>query len=263
VNRRDRAWSLETVHGVEVVRCPALDPSGRFGHAFSTRVGGGVCGAGSDPLGGGPESFERRFRERVMEAAGLGRRPPILLEQVHGAQVATGLGMAGRPRADGFLVSSFRPDRIAGIRTADCFPVLVVDPEAGIGTALHAGWRGAAAGILSNGVKAMVDRGADPGTMTAAIGPGIGSCCFLVGPEVAEALPNAEVSKTDSGLFLDLASGIRAELAGLGLSPGRIHTAPWCTCCEPEKFFSYRRDGDPTGRMLTVLGVTRAPGAPP
>jgi YfiH family protein len=254
VSDRDRSWSLEVINGFEVARCAALDSSGLFRHRFSTRVGGGSCGAGDHLEGVAPLDDVVAYRAGVVQAAGLNGLP-VLLQQVHGNRLVT-LHDANRyEQADGLLLTAHDVGQVAGIRTADCFPVLMVDPAAGLGAALHAGWRGAAAGIVTKAVRAMEDRGGDVSRMVAAAGPGIGSCCFKVGPEVVEALPGAKTTIGTEGCYLDLASGILNELIGAGMQADNIHLSPWCTFCENDRFYSFRRDGKSAGRMLTVLGV--------
>ncbi len=261
MNTRDRFWSLEVINGVEVARCTALDSSGRFLHAFSTCGGGGAAGAGDHLAGTVPTADVVDFRRRVVQAAGL-EGLPVLLEQVHGDRLVVMSATNRHEQGDGFLLTSDDGGRVAGIRTADCFPVLLVDAGAGLGAAVHAGWRGTAAGILKKTVGAMSGRGGDVGRMVAAVGPGIGSCCFQVGSEVAEALPDAKATFGADGCFLDLASGIEGDLIGAGIQPRNIHRSPGCTCCENDRFYSYRRDGKSAGRMLAVLGVAGYPYTP-
>ena len=134
------------------------------------------------------------------------------------------------------------------VRTADCFPILLADPETRAVAAIHAGWRGTAAGV----VRASLDRmrtefGTDPKNVFAAIGPGIGGCCYEVGVEVAR-----QFGMTAAG-NLDLAVEYKKQLIVAGLQPDRIERVGGCTFCHPAQFFSWRRDHDRAGRMISFI----------
>jgi hypothetical protein len=134
------------------------------------------------------------------------------------------------------------------VRTADCFPILLADPETRAVAAIHAGWRGTAAGV----VRASLDRmrtefGTDPKNVFAAIGPGIGGCCYEVGVEVAR-----QFGMTAAG-NLDLAVENKKQLIVAGLQPDRIERVGGCTFCHPAQFFSWRRDHDRAGRMISFI----------
>jgi copper oxidase (laccase) domain-containing protein len=107
---------------------------------------------------------------------------------------------------------------------------------------LHAGWRGLAGGILAEGVARL--RGLGAGRIAAAIGPGAGPCCYEVGPEVHAALGT-------SGRTVDLKAIARTQLEDAGVA--EVHDAGLCTMCDPEAFFSHRRDGGVTGRQAGVV----------
>ena len=136
------------------------------------------------------------------------------------------------------------------VRTADCFPILLADPETRAVAAIHAGWRGTAAGV----VRASLDRmrtefGTDPKNVFAAIGPGIGGCCYEVGVEVAR-----QFGMTAAG-NLDLAVENKKQLIAAGCQPDRIERVGGCTFCHPAQFFSWRRDHDCAGRMISFIRV--------
>lgn len=145
------------------------------------------------------------------------------------------------------------------VRTADCLPLLLADPQTGICAAVHAGWRGTAAGIAKQAVEQMRAHGSIPGRILAALGPCIGACCFAIGDEVADAL--SRVSKhpehirqhKDGGYAADLALINREHLLSSGLKNENIEMLNRCTCCHPELFFSYRRDGAKSGRQLALV----------
>src|SRR5207249_4464730 len=138
-----------------------------------------------------------------------------------------------------------------GVKTADCLPILLVDERRRAVGAVHAGWRGAVARIAHKTVDAMAARWSSrPEDLHAAIGPGIGPCCFEVGPEVALqfGLP-AERNR------IDLPDAVRRQLLDAGLDSRRIYTAGLCTVCHADEFHSFRRDREKAGRMFSVIGV--------
>ena len=154
---------------------------------------------------------------------------------------------------------------LAGVKTADCVPILLGDPGTGAFAAVHAGWRG----TLGQAVLAAVERlakefDAQPEELRAAIGASAGPCCYEVGSEVIEAFtkqfPNAEklFTPTRPGhALVDLLSANRDLLQSVGLRPERIHVAPICTMCSTDLFFSYRKEKSvhgKVGRLMAVVG---------
>ncbi len=231
-------WYLARGDGIRVARCRLLDECGGFGHGFSCRDGGGV----DKPAA-------------VLAAAGLSGRQLRILHQVHGARVVCSGADGGIPEADGFLVRRNPAGPVAGIGTADCVPVLLADPVSGHGAAVHSGWKGTAAGIAPLAVALLAGRGVRPAELKAALGPAIGGCCYQVGSEVVRAIGGVGVENRGGEYRLDLREAIRMQLEAAGVPAERISIAPWCTCCENGLFFSWRRDGDAAGRMLSVLGA--------
>jgi len=139
---------------------------------------------------------------------------------------------------------------VIAIKTADCIPILLVDERRRAVAAVHAGWRGTVAGIAAGAVEAMRRRfGTDPRDVHAAIGPGIGKCCFEVGPEVA-----AEFGERGRA-HIDLAAANRGRLLEAGVTPERIYTSNLCTKCRAEEFHSFRRDGAAAGRLYSFAGI--------
>ncbi len=141
------------------------------------------------------------------------------------------------------------PGHLAGIKTADCMPILLVDEEHRSGC-VHAGWRGTVSGIARAALGRMREEfGTRPALVHAAIGPGIGKCCYEVGPEVAVQFGATGRAK------IDLAEANRRLLLEAGVPGAQIHAAGLCTMCGVEDFHSYRRDKERAGRMLSVVGV--------
>jgi len=170
------------------------------------------------------------------------------LKQIHSAAtfVAREAGCVGEGDA---LVTQAQGVAVS-VRTADCFPILLADPETRAVAAIHAGWRGTAAGVVRSSLDRMRSEfGTDPGNVYAAIGPGIGPCCYEVGIEVAQQFGMHEAGN------LDLAVENKNQLIAAGLQPDRIELVEDCTFCRPTQFFSWRRDRDRAGRMISFIRV--------
>jgi YfiH family protein len=207
----------------------------------------------------GPAGWETRegARRRVAEAlAGAGRL--FLLKQVHGAAVHAA-PWDGSPEGDAGTAD--RPGLIVGIETADCLPILLVDPRRRAVAAVHAGWRGTAAGVVRAAVAALASAGSDPGELIAALGPGIGPCCYEVGDEL-----RAAFGPGGDGFFrpgprgrphLDVRAASERQLSDAGLTADRIHHVGDCTFCRPDLYHSYRREGPGGGRMVSYVGWAR------
>ncbi len=224
------------------MRVPALEAVPGLVHGFERRR-----------PGPGVESRDET-RERVASAlADDGRLH--LLKQVHGATVVEA-PFEGRPEADAQLTG--RPGALLGIETADCLPVLLVDPERRLVAAVHAGWRGTAAGVVGAAVRALVAQGARREGLVAALGPGIGPCCYEVGDELRAAFGREGARFFRAGPLgrshLDLRAANAAALERAGLRPERIHHVADCTFCRPGLYHSYRRDGPDAGRMISYIG---------
>ncbi len=237
-------------------------------HAFSTRAGGVSEGAFSSlnlgrSVGDDPERVEENGR-RFARELGLAPGQLISANQVHGDRLfeieAAGTGSRmPDPVGDGDgLFTRVRGTALC-IRTADCVPVLIFAPDVGAIAAVHAGWRGTELAIAARAVEKLHQRyGAAPRKMTAAIGPSIRRCCYEVGEDLAgrfRARFGEEVIAAGQKPKLDLALANRKVLAEAGLELERIETVPHCTCCQPELFFSHRRDQGKSGRHLSLLAL--------
>jgi polyphenol oxidase len=177
-------------------------------------------------------------------------------KQIHSDQVlvATQTGHLGA----GDAIISKRPGVTIAIRTADCLPILIVDPRTRAVAAVHAGWRGVVAEIAPKAVEAMRrEFGSRPEDLEIAIGPGIGPCCFEVGPEVADQFRAFFPERNDlhARTKLDLAETVSRQLRRNGVTVSQISTSGLCSCCKPKLFESYRRDREGAGRMVAAVGV--------
>jgi YfiH family protein len=202
----------------------------------------------------GPRAAAREAAQRAFGRDG----EVFFLRQVHGNRVATP-PWSDAPDADASMTAE--PGALLAIETADCLPVLIVDPEQRRVAAAHAGWRGTVARVAQAAVRALVDSGSDPSRLQVALGPSIGPCCYEVGPEVEQAFGPSGArffAKGDSGRsHLDVTAANRDQLVEVGVPAASIVTVKACTRCDAERFFSYRRDGANAGRMISVVGFSR------
>lgn len=173
------------------------------------------------------------------------------LKQVHSnvSLVAHKSGCVG----EGDALVTNQPGVAVSVRTADCFPILLVDAQTRAIAAIHAGWRGTATDVVRTSLDRMRrEFGTDPVNVYAAIGPGIGRCCYEVGVEVARQFGMPQAGK------LDLAVENSNQLIAAGLAPDRIEVVGGCTFCHPAQFFSWRRDREKAGRMISFICVPAA-----
>ena len=242
-----------------------------FINAFSTRAGGCSPFPESDlNLGGFAEDSAANIRENRRRFLSLfeGRWSLALVWQEHGADVCVVREGDVLPdarheeRCD--ALTTARPRVLVGVKTADCVPVLLGDTATGACAAVHAGWRGAAAGIVG---VALARMGREFGTraadVVAAFGPAALGCCYEVGPEVVEIF-NTRLAEDAPAIFkptsegralVDLHEANRRQLTRAGVSRENIHPAPFCTMCRTDLFFSYRREKKLHGRTGRLLGV--------
>lgn len=146
---------------------------------------------------------------------------------------------------------------LVGVKTADCIPILLVDERHRAVAAVHAGWRGTVARIAQKAMGRMSERwGADARYLHAAIGPGIGACCYEVGPEVSAQFAEFFPERDDLGqrTKIDLVEANRRQLIEAGVPGERIYAANLCTFCDPQ-FYSFRREGEAAGRMISFIGI--------
>jgi hypothetical protein len=245
-----------------MLRVPGWEKVQGLVHGFFGRKGGASGGAYaslnlSSRVGDDPAAVARNRMLVEQSAKGL---TLVGMRQVHGTEVVRvcePLQTAGP--ADGMYTT------VGGlglaVLSADCVPVLMVAPAARVAVAIHAGWRGTAAGVVPGAVKAVCgDLGLRPADLRIALGPAIGACCYeverAIGDELTDrwgAMPEAWHPAGSHGR-LDLRAANRAMLVGLGVPEDRVELVGSCTSCEPERFFSHRRSGGRTGRQLSFVG---------
>ncbi len=294
---------------VEVVQVPAWQRYPWLLHGFSTRTGGRTHvyrpsqRAGELNLGfTASDAAETVSLNRTLfiEALGKLHAPPlkrkgataiplVCLKQIHSSlihRVDAAACSPGKPlRGDGFMTDD--PGVLLAIQTADCIPVLIADRRRKAVAAFHAGWRGTLKRIVETGVGRMrLEFGSRPEDLIAAIGPGIGACCYAVGEEVRGEFESqfmyastlfSEVYDADAvkqkypmlfltarapghsdlgpSMHLDLMEANRRQLLDAGLKPAAIHVTGECTSCRTDRYFSHRAEHGFTGRMLSAIGL--------
>jgi len=191
--------------------------------------------------------------------------PPDIhrIRQIHSAVVLETPSAEGEGAREGDGLVTNEPGVVVGIRTADCIPVLLADPATHAVAAVHAGWRGSAQNIVAVAVNELLTRyGTRAQDLHAAIGPGIGVCCYEVSPEVAHQFGSwiPQYSAAVSPMRIDLArvNAIQLSLAGVT----NIWTAGECTFCNADRYFSFRREKEKAGRMTSFIGSLK-PAPPP
>ena len=213
-------------------------------HGFSTRAADDFSSLDRDHLEWGhrriPLAMLRQVHSdclHVVRPASRGEQPSELLE--------------------GDALLSGEAGVLLGVRTADCLPLLLLDPRAKVVAAVHAGWRGSAKQIGAKAVEKLREEfGTRPEDIEVLIGPGIGPCCYEVGAEVAAHFEGA-VNRREGRVYLDLEAANKTQFRDAGVPEEQIHAAEMCTGCLSERFYSYRREGVQAGRMLAVVGIRR------
>ena len=248
--------------GIDVLVSTELEERGFLG-AFTERAGGVSAEPfGSLNLGGGtgddPEAVVRN-RRRTAQALGIGSFS--LLRQVHGTTLvpvadpaASGFADPEGPSPEGDAAVARGRGLPVAILTADCVPIALASGSEGSTVAVHAGWRGLAAGLIDRAIE-VFER---PAGVVAAIGPAIGPCHYEVGEEVARAVHDGTgglvpPERRDGRLYLDLPGTVEARLRAAGVPT--VDRALECTACESARFFSHRRDGV-TGRQALILSTS-------
>ncbi|MGB7191319.1 MAG: peptidoglycan editing factor PgeF [Acidobacteriaceae bacterium] len=285
---------------VEVLRSPLFAQIPWLLGGFSARSGGvssvynpgqraGALNLGFTPADSRENVLENR-RRFYREVTGDPDFPAVTLRQVHSSLIrrvtaSDAVPAEARLKGDGLLTS--RPGLLLAIQTADCIPVLIADRKNRAVAAFHAGWRGTLKRIVESGVGRMrLEFGSKPQDLVAAIGPGIGQCCYSVGEEVRseflsqfayapelfrdvydsdpvrEKYPLLFLTARAPGhsnigpsLHLDLAEANRRQLLDAGLSPEAISVQAHCTSCRTGLYFSHRAEHGHTGRMISAIGI--------
>ena len=247
---------------VSILQSKLLTEAGFAVHGFTRRTGGVSEGPyASLNLGFDIGDAEENVREnlRRLQAAVGTDLPLARVKQVHGAAIADieAARLAAwddTPKIEADAVIS-DGTTVKAVQTADCVPILLACPESRITAAVHAGWRGASAGIVRNVLRRMTEMGARTDLMIAALGPAIGFPCYEVDEDVGKRfIESADPKpKTPGKFLLDLLNAVEVDLIIGGISTDRIERVGGCTHCLPEELFSYRQSGGSCGRMLGFI----------
>lgn len=286
LNSKD--WTERTQRGVTVAQAGAFNRLPWLVHGFSMR-GGGVSEIDDEKvLNLGAVEWDKREnvdenRKRFQAAVGASDLSFVSLHQIHSDVVRIFDATPGK-QCKGDALATSRKGLLLGVRTADCSPVLVVDPKKRVVAAIHAGWRGTLSRIVVKTIGQMqMEFKSDPKDMLAAIGPTIGGCCYEVGTEVAadfsakfsnaseffdelrtgdEPNPLQWLNMMPPGhqpppkkVLLDLKKANKAQLIEAGVLERNIYVSELCTSCDVDRLFSYRKEGAMSGRLLSVVGI--------
>jgi len=301
---KTESWILRRTRGLQILEAPQLAQFNWLVHGFSTRPGGASELKANREDGQASEKIlnlgftDWDTRDRVLKnrqdffaALKASKMRVVALRQVHSdiVQVVNSSNpepSGDAPKGDALITSE--PGFLLVVQTADCVPILLADKKRRAVAAIHAGWRGTLQRIAQKALGRMqMEFGTGPQDVIAALGPGIGQCCFEVGPEVVAefAAKFPEASEWFKGPFdslargdndpnwlpwltmrppghqlpeprahLDLIAANRAILTNAGVSPGNISSSRFCTACRTDLFFSYRRERI-TGRMMAAIGI--------
>ena len=262
-------WPLRQVNELTLVLSPLLAGIEGLTHAFTTRLGA----ASPEPLDwfnlgrhwNTEESRQDAMQNRKILCDALNLDAAKLV--VPGQQHTTNIFIADQKTEPGQQLQSFDGvlTKVAAqpllLHFADCVPVMIFDRKQRVLCVMHAGWRGTAGGIVSKGVKLVMEQfGARAGDICAAVGPAIGSCCYETGADVAESL-SATVSNAkpliewkNNKPYPDLKALNAMQLLELGV--GDVDVSDWCTACRPDLFYSHRQSGGQTGRQGALACMT-------
>ncbi|HEY6944940.1 MAG TPA: peptidoglycan editing factor PgeF [Candidatus Acidoferrum sp.] len=283
-----KGWSERQAGSLRILQADALTKIPWLVHGFSTRPGGVSGLAGENVLSLGFAEWDTKEnvlenRRRFQSALGADALALCGLSQIHSDVVHLFEAAPPAPRR-GDASATNRSGLLLAVQTADCVPILLVDPKNRAVAAVHAGWRGTLKRIVTKAIgKMQMQFGTKPEDMLSAIGPSIGGCCYEVGTEVASEFrsqfPNAadwfdELRTGDEPnplqwlnmappghqpppkkVLLDLRKANRAQLVDTGLLAENIVISDLCTACRRDLLFSYRKEVGTTGRLMSVIGI--------
>jgi hypothetical protein len=250
---------------VGYISSPLLEAAG-FRHAFFTRVGGVSRGpyaslSFSTSAGDDACAVEENLR-RAAGVLGVDAARVLYTSQVHGATALFTRGEQQRSdviELENDAIGGREPGHAYAVRSADCVPILVADTVSSAVIAIHAGWRGLVNGIIESAIaRLLCETSSTSERLLAAIGPHISVRAFEVSDDVASALNEASpaagaVRRNGAKAYVSLSHIARAKLLELGFASRHIDETGGCTASEPDRFFSFRRDGKTSGRHLSAI----------
>ncbi len=191
-------------------------------------------------------------RKLLCESLGVNADCLAYPEQIHSKIVENCIRPGLHKQVDGLISNEHQC--VLSIKVADCIPIFLVEKQTGIIGLIHAGWRGIVQGIAQAGIEMIIKQGGDPASLFVLMGPSIRKCCFEVSQDVASKFPQKFVITNSNGnITVDLHKALEAQLISKGVNPVNIIDTQKCTCCSHE-MFSYRRQGERSGRMIAIIG---------
>jgi YfiH family protein len=259
----------KTIGEVTYFEAPSMKALGLVNHAFCTRIRGVGLGISSSPCVTGEEGDERVpvlfNRELVSRTFGLEPEQLITMDQKHGDRIS----IIDKPLAHSRSPLNFRSDALLtdqreiaiGVLTADCVPILLVDPNHAVIGIIHAGWRGTLLGIARKAFDGMIRHfGIHPEDLFVAIGPSIGECCYEVDENVMAPFRSSGWNwqsfsrpRGKGKWYLNLAQANIEQMEDLGMREENCCWMKMCTACNHDIFFSYRAEGPGTGRQISFI----------
>ena len=282
-------WSLRSAHGTKVLELAPFKKFPWLVHGFSTRIGGvSVLGSREHVLNLGFTDWDNReavLKNRQTFQSTIGARDFELvpLRQIH-SSIARHFSRPPGESCKGDASFTNKSGLLLAVQTADCVPILLVDPRKRAVAAIHAGWRGTLARIAQKTVGEMrMHFGSKPSDILAALGPAIGGCCYEVGTELVTEFTSQFAAAEEyfdelrtgeepnplqwlnmmppghqpppKNVLLDLRKANRAQLLAAGLRDANIFVSNLCTACHTDLLFSYRKEAAQSGRLLAAIGL--------
>jgi YfiH family protein len=280
---------MRTVRGLQILELTPFKKFPWLAHGFSTRTGGAsVLASGERVLNLGFTEWDTREavqknREAWQSALAANDLTLVPLRQFHSAMIRFFQTTPSQScKGDASLTNE--PGLLLAVQTADCVPILLVDPKKRAVAAIHAGWRGTLARVAEKTVGQMRMRfRSKPADLLAAVGPSIGGCCYEVGTELVSKFTSQfahaeewfdELRTGDEpnplqwlnmmppghqpppkNVRLDLRKANRAQLLAVGLAEKNVYISDLCTACHRDLLFSYRQEADRSGRLMSVIGI--------
>lgn len=288
-----KARNKRTAKKIEIVRAQNLERLDWLVHGFSTRRGGVSKAYGEGDLNLGftehdPHTAVERNRAKFMKALHASKMTLVGVRQIH-SDIVHRVDSAPEDALAGDGLITNQAGLLLSVRTADCYPVLLADTKQRAVAVLHAGWRGTLARMVEKGLGEMRKHyGTQAEDVQAAIGPGIGACCYKVGDDIREKFTSRfayaeelfhETEEYDEvklrypmlfltarapghshelfpkAIHLDLAEANRRQLRDAGVPEKNISAVGECTSCKVSRYFSHRKEKGVTGRMMAVAGI--------
>jgi YfiH family protein len=282
-------WSLRSANGTQILELAPFKKFPWLEHGFSTRTGGvSILNSGEKTLNLGFTDWDQgqnvqQNRKILQSAINASHSTLVPLRQFHSSVVRSFAQAPAEPVQGDASITNL-PGLLLAIQTADCVPILLVDPKKRAIGAIHAGWRGTLARIAQKTVGEMQMRyGSKPADILAALGPAIGGCCYEVGTDLVTEFSSQFADAEDyfdelrtgeepnplqwlnqmppghqpppKNVHLDLRKANRSQLIAAGLRGNSIFVSDLCTACHPNLFFSYRKEGERSGRLLAVICI--------